>query len=105
LLWHGADATVATPKGWTAAHIAAIRGQDACVQVSTNFALVFLVLFKGFLVSRSNPGVTLKLDCYFTLTLSLLRSVALWTAEWLMWPTSAAWGSESDAALVLTSSK
>ena len=33
LLWHGADTTIATPKGWTPAHIAAIRGQDACLQV------------------------------------------------------------------------
>ncbi|XP_077987625.1 ankyrin repeat domain-containing protein 42-like isoform X2 [Glandiceps talaboti] len=32
LLWHGADTTVTTPQGWTAAHIAAIRGQDASVQ-------------------------------------------------------------------------
>ncbi|KAJ8310030.1 hypothetical protein KUTeg_011895 [Tegillarca granosa] len=32
LLWHGADATVSTPRGWTPAHIAAIRGQDACMQ-------------------------------------------------------------------------
>ena len=34
LLWHGADTTVTTPRGWTPAHIAAIKGQDACVQVS-----------------------------------------------------------------------
>ncbi len=34
LLWHGADTTVTTPKGWVAAHIAAIRGQDACMQVN-----------------------------------------------------------------------
>jgi ankyrin repeat domain-containing protein 42 len=33
LLWKGADTTMATPKGWTAAHIAAIRGQYACLQV------------------------------------------------------------------------
>ena len=33
LLWHGADTTVSTPKGWVPAHIAAIRGQDACMQV------------------------------------------------------------------------
>ena len=33
LLWHGADTTVTTPRGWSPAHIAAIRGQDACVQV------------------------------------------------------------------------
>nr|XP_006823618.1 PREDICTED: ankyrin repeat domain-containing protein 42-like [Saccoglossus kowalevskii] len=33
LLWHGADTTVTTPQGWTPAHIAAIRGQDGCVQV------------------------------------------------------------------------
>nr|KAF6436841.1 ankyrin repeat domain 42 [Molossus molossus] len=32
LLWHGADITQATTRGWTAAHIAAIRGQDACMQ-------------------------------------------------------------------------
>ncbi|XP_071074394.1 ankyrin repeat domain-containing protein 42 isoform X2 [Dasypus novemcinctus] len=32
LLWHGADITRVTVKGWTAAHIAAIRGQDACMQ-------------------------------------------------------------------------
>ncbi|XP_072034713.1 ankyrin repeat domain-containing protein 42-like [Amphiura filiformis] len=32
LLWHGADPTVVTPQGWTATHIAAIRGQDACIQ-------------------------------------------------------------------------
>ena len=34
LLWHGADPTVVTPQGWSAVHIAAIRGQDACIQVS-----------------------------------------------------------------------
>ena len=34
LLWHGADANVTTTKGWTPAHIAAIRGQDACMQVT-----------------------------------------------------------------------
>lgn len=33
LLWHGADIAQATTRGWTAAHIAAIRGQDACMQV------------------------------------------------------------------------
>ena len=33
LLWHGADATVTTSRGWTPAHISAIRGQDACMQV------------------------------------------------------------------------
>ncbi|XP_048643946.1 ankyrin repeat domain-containing protein 42 isoform X3 [Marmota marmota marmota] len=32
LLWHGADITQVTTRGWTAAHIAAIRGQDACMQ-------------------------------------------------------------------------
>ncbi|VFV19914.1 ankyrin repeat domain-containing [Lynx pardinus] len=32
LLWHGADITQVTMRGWTAAHIAAIRGQDACMQ-------------------------------------------------------------------------
>ncbi|XP_068786672.1 ankyrin repeat domain-containing protein 42 isoform X5 [Struthio camelus] len=32
LLWHGADTTQVTVRGWTAAHLAAIRGQDACVQ-------------------------------------------------------------------------
>uniref|UniRef100_UPI00398E7B30 ankyrin repeat domain-containing protein 42-like n=1 Tax=Pristiophorus japonicus TaxID=55135 RepID=UPI00398E7B30 len=32
LLWHGADMTDVTPRGWTAAHIAAIRGRDACMQ-------------------------------------------------------------------------
>nr|XP_058926575.1 ankyrin repeat domain-containing protein 42 isoform X4 [Kogia breviceps] len=32
LLWHGADLSQATVRGWTAAHIAAIRGQDACMQ-------------------------------------------------------------------------
>ena len=36
LLWHGADSTVTTPRGWTPAHIAAIRGQDACVQALAN---------------------------------------------------------------------
>ena len=33
LLWHGADITVTTPQGWTAAHLAAIKGQDQCIQV------------------------------------------------------------------------
>ncbi|XP_069747069.1 ankyrin repeat domain-containing protein 42-like isoform X3 [Narcine bancroftii] len=32
LLWHGADMTDVTPRGWTAAHIAAIRGHSACMQ-------------------------------------------------------------------------
>ncbi|XP_006903461.1 PREDICTED: ankyrin repeat domain-containing protein 42-like, partial [Elephantulus edwardii] len=32
LLWHGADITQVTQRGWTAAHIAAIQGQDACMQ-------------------------------------------------------------------------
>ncbi|XP_063250503.1 ankyrin repeat domain-containing protein 42 isoform X3 [Prinia subflava] len=32
LLWHGADTTRVTGRGWTAAHLAAIRGQDACTQ-------------------------------------------------------------------------
>ncbi|OWF47892.1 ankyrin repeat domain-containing protein 42-like isoform X1 [Mizuhopecten yessoensis] len=36
LLWHGADATVVTPKGWSPAHIASIRGQDACMQALVN---------------------------------------------------------------------
>ncbi|XP_014441936.1 ankyrin repeat domain-containing protein 42 isoform X1 [Tupaia chinensis] len=35
LLWHGADITKVTTRGWTAAHIAAIKGQDACIQVFT----------------------------------------------------------------------
>jgi len=34
LLWHGADTTATTGKGWTAAHIAAIKGQDGCMQVN-----------------------------------------------------------------------
>lgn len=33
LLWHGADTSDVTPRGWTAAHIAAIKGQDSCAQV------------------------------------------------------------------------
>lgn len=33
LLWHGADVTRVAVRGWTAAHLAAIRGQDACMQV------------------------------------------------------------------------
>ncbi|XP_036047227.1 ankyrin repeat domain-containing protein 42 isoform X3 [Onychomys torridus] len=32
LLWQGADTTQRTARGWTVAHIAAIRGQDACMQ-------------------------------------------------------------------------
>ncbi|KAJ6617886.1 hypothetical protein lerEdw1_014944, partial [Lerista edwardsae] len=32
LLWHGADRTAVTMRGWTVAHLAAIRGQDACMQ-------------------------------------------------------------------------
>ena len=36
LLWHGADTTVMTPRGWTPAHICAIRGQDACMQALAN---------------------------------------------------------------------
>ncbi|XP_048351165.1 ankyrin repeat domain-containing protein 42 [Sphaerodactylus townsendi] len=32
LLWHGADRTDVTTRGWNAAHLAAIRGQDACMQ-------------------------------------------------------------------------
>ncbi|KAM6099716.1 ankyrin repeat domain-containing protein 42 isoform 3-T9 [Theristicus caerulescens] len=32
LLWHGADTTHVTVRGWTAAHLAALRGQDACMQ-------------------------------------------------------------------------
>jgi len=36
-MWHGADPTVTTSKGWTPAHIAAIRGQDACMQVDDSF--------------------------------------------------------------------
>ncbi|XP_042312202.1 ankyrin repeat domain-containing protein 42 isoform X2 [Sceloporus undulatus] len=32
LLWHGADPTIVTVRGWTAAHLAAIKGQDACMQ-------------------------------------------------------------------------
>jgi len=39
LLWHGADASVTTSKAWTPAHIAAIRGQDACMQVHHSFVL------------------------------------------------------------------
>ncbi|GCC22396.1 ankyrin repeat domain-containing protein 42-like isoform X2 [Chiloscyllium punctatum] len=39
LLWHGADLTDVTSRGWTAAHIAAIRGHDACMQaLGTNGA-------------------------------------------------------------------
>ena len=34
LLWHGASCSETTPDGWTPAHIAAIRGQDASIQVS-----------------------------------------------------------------------
>ena len=33
LLWQSANMDAPTPKGWTPAHIAAIRGHDACVQV------------------------------------------------------------------------
>lgn len=33
LLWQSADMDAQTPKGWTPAHIASIRGHDACVQV------------------------------------------------------------------------
>ena len=36
LLWHGADHTAATNKGWSPVHIAAIRGQDACIQSLIN---------------------------------------------------------------------
>ena len=36
-MWHGADPTVTTSKGWAPAHIAAIRGQDACMQVNYSF--------------------------------------------------------------------
>jgi len=37
LLWQTANMDAATTKGWTPAHIASIRGQDACVQVSFFF--------------------------------------------------------------------
>ena len=46
LLWHGADTTVTSQKGWTPAHIAAIRGQDACIQVSSGACLTHLPLNK-----------------------------------------------------------
>ncbi len=45
LLWQGADTTLTTPKGWTAAHIAAIRGQYACIQVSKTYQGFYLHLF------------------------------------------------------------
>ncbi|XP_069495965.1 ankyrin repeat domain-containing protein 42 isoform X2 [Ambystoma mexicanum] len=32
LLWHRADVTDVTTRGWTAAHLSAIKGQDACMQ-------------------------------------------------------------------------
>ena len=39
LLWHGADHSDKTPQGWTPSHLAAIRGQDACLQVKHLFTL------------------------------------------------------------------
>lgn len=36
LLWHGADPTVTTPRGWTPAHIASIRGFENCIEALTN---------------------------------------------------------------------
>ena len=39
LLWYGADHSPANPRGWTAAHLAAIRGNDACLQGDNNNSL------------------------------------------------------------------
>uniref|UniRef100_A0A2C9K4N9 Uncharacterized protein n=1 Tax=Biomphalaria glabrata TaxID=6526 RepID=A0A2C9K4N9_BIOGL len=36
LLWQGADPTVTTPRGWTPAHIAAIRGFENCIEALSN---------------------------------------------------------------------
>jgi len=33
LLWHGANINAKSKDGWTAAHIAAIRGRSNCMQV------------------------------------------------------------------------
>ena len=41
LLWQSADMDAQTPKGWTAAHIASIRGHDACIQVNSFDSHVF----------------------------------------------------------------
>lgn len=37
LLWHGADHSDKTPQGWTPSHLAAIRGQDSCLQVKHSY--------------------------------------------------------------------
>ncbi|XP_032878419.1 ankyrin repeat domain-containing protein 42 [Amblyraja radiata] len=50
LLWHGADTTDVTPRGWTAAHIAAIRGHDACMQA--------LVMNGANLTAKDDRGCT-----------------------------------------------
>jgi ankyrin repeat domain-containing protein 42 len=41
LLWQAADMDAQTPKGWTPAHIAAIRGHDPCVQVRADLSNYF----------------------------------------------------------------
>ncbi|CAI9715375.1 repeat domain-containing 42-like isoform X2 [Octopus vulgaris] len=36
LMWKRADPNLCTPQGWTPAHIAAIRGEDTCLQALSN---------------------------------------------------------------------
>lgn len=64
LLWHGADTSDATPRGWTAAHLAAIRGQDACMQVRE--------LLYQYVVLSSHP-------VFFKSTFFLIQYVAQFT--------------------------
>jgi ankyrin repeat protein len=41
LLWQSADMDAQTPKGWTPAHIASIRGHDPCIQVRAILSIGF----------------------------------------------------------------
>ena len=63
LLWQGADVTITTPKGWTATHVAAIRGQYACIQVNFGDFVEFLVrsiTYLTFLKALIKNGVNIN---------------------------------------------
>ena len=68
LLWHGTDMTVTTPKGWTPAHIAAIKGQDACLQVGALHLFKYLQLIYIFLYLFCENVPILKIRPQFCFT-------------------------------------
>ncbi|CAB4028011.1 ankyrin repeat domain-containing 42-like, partial [Paramuricea clavata] len=86
LLWHGASYSEKSPDGWTPAHIAAIRGQDACLQSYILLVWRRIGLFRVMVKEKLNRICQTKRWTFpryeaFAILLILSMGMLLWQAE------------------------